>query len=49
MIGSKEDAVDEATANLITAEDVAEAAEVMAVALAVAVTDHLETKARAVV
>ena len=48
MKGSKEDAVDEATADLIIAEDVLEAAEAMAVALVAEVVDHLETKARVV-
>ena len=46
MRGSREDVADEATADLITAEDVAEVAEVVAVALAVEVTDCLELKAR---
>ena len=39
----------EATVDLTIAEDVVEAAEVVAVALVAEVADHLETKARAVV
>ena len=48
MKGSKEHAADAAAVDLTIAEDVVEAAEVMAVALAAEVTEHLETKARAV-